>query len=47
MDGPHVAKLATGEAAALTDRKAVSVLPDHAFGFELPDVGPPAIKVLR
>jgi hypothetical protein len=33
--------------AALIEREAVTLPPDHAFGFELSDVGPAAIKVQR
>ena len=33
--------------AALVEREAVTLPLDHAFGFELADVGPAAIKVLR
>jgi len=33
--------------AALVEREAVALPLDHAFGFELADVGPAAIKVLR
>ena len=33
--------------AALVERKNVTLPLDYAFGFELPDVGPAAIKVLR
>jgi hypothetical protein len=32
---------------ALVEREAVTLPLDHAFGFELPDVGRAAIKVLR
>ena len=33
--------------AALVEREAVSLPLDHAFGFELADVSPAAIEVLR
>jgi hypothetical protein len=33
--------------AALIEREAVTLPLDHAFGFELPDVGPAATKVLH
>ena len=33
--------------AALVEREAVTLPLDHAFGFELADVGPAAIEVLR
>ena len=33
--------------AALIEREAVTLPLDRAFGFELADVGPAAIKVLR
>jgi hypothetical protein len=33
--------------AALVEWEAVTLPLDHAFGFELADVGPAAIKVLR
>ena len=33
--------------AALIEREAVTLALDHAFGFELADVGPAAIEVLR
>src|SRR5439155_4617595 len=33
--------------AALVEREAVTLPLDHAFGFELADIGPTAIEVLR
>jgi hypothetical protein len=33
--------------AVLVEREAVALPPDHAFGFELADVGPAAIEVKR
>ena len=33
--------------AALVEQEAVSLPLDHAFGFELADIGPAAIEVLR
>jgi hypothetical protein len=33
--------------AAPIEREAVTLPPDHAFGFELADVGPAAIEVQR
>jgi hypothetical protein len=34
-------------ATALVERKAASLPPDHAFGFELADASPAAIEMQR
>jgi hypothetical protein len=44
MLAPQVSQVGN---AALVEREAVTLPLDHAFGFELPNVGPAAIKVLR
>src|SRR5260221_13300009 len=44
MLAPQVSQVGN---AALVEREAVALPLDHAFGFELADVGPAAIKGLR
>ena len=51
---PQRAAIAAARAASIAggnparvEREAVTLPLDHAFGFELADVGPAAIKVLR
>jgi hypothetical protein len=41
----RAASIAVGN-AALVEREAVTLPLDHAFGFELADAGPAAIKML-
>ena len=44
MLAPQVSEIGD---AALIEWEAVTLQMDHAFGFELRDLGPAAIKVLR
>ena len=45
---PSLCRFATcRRASTMVEREAVTLALDHAFGFELADVGPAAIEVLR